>query len=131
MPFRCTAGRRANKKNMLQLTDTISSSKVAIPRIVYFVRSTMTRSLSNLVLLLCHHALQVISRKVFRHPPSHLRKAHKAMANDATQPAGRPKANKAKRQLIGFKQRIEINEERARERAGTPDNVVSRKGFVV
>ncbi|KAJ9092858.1 hypothetical protein QFC19_008582 [Naganishia cerealis] len=45
------------------------------------------------------------------------------MADQSTQP-------KAKRQLIGFKQRLEINEQRARESAGTPDNVVSRKGFV-
>ncbi|KAJ9100582.1 hypothetical protein QFC21_003626 [Naganishia friedmannii] len=52
------------------------------------------------------------------------------MADELVQPAARPKANKATRQLIGSKQRIEINEQRARESAGTPDNVISRKGFV-
>ncbi|KAJ9100326.1 hypothetical protein QFC20_005458 [Naganishia adeliensis] len=42
-----------------------------------------------------------------------------------------PKPPTAKRKLVGFKQRIERNEQRARENAGKPDNVVSRKGFVV
>lgn len=42
-----------------------------------------------------------------------------------------PKPLTAKRKLVGFKQRIERNEQRARENAGKPDNVVSRKGFVV
>jgi hypothetical protein len=42
-----------------------------------------------------------------------------------------PRPPTAKRKLIGFKQRIELNEQRARENAGKPDNIVSRKGFVV
>ncbi|GHJ87259.1 hypothetical protein NliqN6_3661 [Naganishia liquefaciens] len=41
-----------------------------------------------------------------------------------------PDSPAAKRKLIGFKQRIQINEQRAREKAGRPDPWVTRKFFV-